>query len=187
MPGSIGKWVCDPHRIAEDTCLIYSIGSNGTYGFEKEVRSIISKDCEVHIFDPLNFKEEAIKVGARFHNWGIGNETESKTFKETITTLEHTNKVIDVMKIDCEGCEWSTHKDWIGFGARQILMETHGVPQPNGGTGRWYQQPMNVTDYFQDFKDNGYVLYNRDPNGLGMEMAFMKLDQDFHEAIVKEE
>ena len=40
---------------------------------------------------------------------------------------------------------------------------------------------MNVTDYFQDFKDNGYVLFNRDPNGqLGMELAFLKLDQDFY-------
>jgi len=67
----------------------------------------------------------------------------------------------------------------IGF--RQILVEIHGVPQPNGGKGRWFQDPMKITDYFQDFRDNGYVLFNRDPNGgLGMELAFMKLDEDFY-------
>jgi hypothetical protein len=66
-------------------------------------------------------------------------------------------------------------------GFRQILMEIHGVPQPNGGNGRWFQEPMNLTDYFQDYKDNGYVLFNKDPNGeLAIELAFIKLDDDFH-------
>jgi hypothetical protein len=57
------------------------------------------------------------------------------------------------------------------------------VPQPNGNKkARWYQDPMNVvTEYFQDFRDNGYVLFNRDPNGLlGMELAFLKLDDNFY-------
>ena len=77
------------------------------------------------------------------------------------------------------------HRNLIVFlyiiGFRQILVETHGVPQPTGGKGRWYQDPMDVTDYFQDFRDNGYVLFNRDPNGqFGMELAFLKLDQDFY-------
>jgi len=176
MPGSIGKWVCDPHRIAEDTCLIYSIGSNGTYGFEKEVRSIISKDCEVHIFDPLNFKEEAIKVGARFHNWGIGNETESKTFKETITTLEHTNKVIDVMKIDCEGCEAEQYSKWLsdwketGVVVRHLLLEVH-------------QAPHHIEKLFETLQNEGYVIFHKQPNfsnkAKSVEMAFILLSHDF--------
>jgi hypothetical protein len=33
---------------------------------------------------------------------------------------------------------------------------------------------MNVTDYFQEFRGNEYVLFNRDPNGqFGMELAFL--------------
>lgn len=60
-------------------------------------------------------------------------------------------------------------------------MEIHGVPQPNGENGKWFQGAMNVTDYFRDFEDNGYVLFNKDINGesgraLGVELAFLKLD-----------
>lgn len=39
---------------------------------------------------------------------------------------------------------------------------------------------MNITDYFQDFRDNGYALFNKDPNGLAVELAFLKLDEDFY-------
>jgi hypothetical protein len=38
---------------------------------------------------------------------------------------------------------------------------------------------MNVTDYFQEYKDNGYELFNKDANGgLALELAFVKLEQD---------
>ena len=66
-------------------------------------------------------------------------------------------------------------------GFRQILVEIHGVPQPKGGNGRWYKAPMNITDYFQDFRDNGYALFNKDSNGkLAVELSFLKLDEDFY-------
>ena len=53
------------------------------------------------------------------------------------------------------------------------------MPQPKGGKGRWYQGSLNVAGYFQDCKDNEYVLFNRDPNGeFGMELSFLKLEQD---------
>ena len=85
---------------------------------------------------------------------------------------------IDILKIDCEGCEWSTYKDWIKFGFRQILIETHGVPQPKGGNGRWYKKSMNVTHFYDDFKKHGYALFSTDQNGLGMEMSYIKLTQN---------
>ena len=67
-------------------------------------------------------------------------------------------------------------------GMCQIVMETHGVPLPDGRKGsRFHEQPLNITDYFQDFSDNGYVLYSRDHNngGPGMELGFLKLSPDF--------
>ena len=113
---------------------------------------------------------------------GKGRGGGFKTFAQTLEELNHKDRIMDIFKIDCEGCEWSSHKDWIGHGMRQILIETHGVPTPRGTPkARWYQRPMNVVeDYWKDFADNGYALYSRDPNGeLGMELAFMKLTDDF--------
>ena len=45
--GDGGKWICDPHRIIGQNCLIYSIGSNGNAMFEskmKEVRTQTSRN-----------------------------------------------------------------------------------------------------------------------------------------------
>ncbi|CAE8741698.1 unnamed protein product [Polarella glacialis] len=55
--GDGGKWVCDPERITKQvnsggSCLVYSVGSNGQFGFEEGVLRDISPSCEVHVFDP---------------------------------------------------------------------------------------------------------------------------------------
>jgi hypothetical protein len=111
--GDGGKWVCDPHRIEESLCLVYSVGCNGNYMFEAEVFKHISKKCEVHTFDingsgrRVDFAEEAKKVNPsnlHFHKWGLGDAkaTEKvvfKPFKDIIKDLNHENRVIDIMKI----------------------------------------------------------------------------------------
>jgi hypothetical protein len=66
-------------------------------------------------------------------------------------------------------------------GFRQILIETHGVPSPRGTPGaRWYQKPMDVSEYYKAFLDHGYALYSKDLVGeLAMELSFIKLHEDF--------
>eukprot|EP00586_Coscinodiscus_wailesii_P014137 CAMPEP_0172507560 /NCGR_PEP_ID=MMETSP1066-20121228/204629_1 /TAXON_ID=671091 /ORGANISM="Coscinodiscus wailesii, Strain CCMP2513" /LENGTH=254 /DNA_ID=CAMNT_0013285143 /DNA_START=496 /DNA_END=1260 /DNA_ORIENTATION=+ len=187
------------HKKKKD-CLIYSVvcgGNGGDFLFEDAIYEMHGKGCETHIFDPADWtrKGDVENKNIHYHAWGIkssydaqsksiiwpaGRRGDLKTFQETLKRLGHENRTIDIFKIDCEGCEYSTHKDWIGFGARQILLEIHGVPQPQGGTGRWYQKAMNVSEYYKDFLDNGYALFSRDPNGaLGLELSFIKLHQDF--------
>ena len=178
---------------SESPCLVYSIGCAGDFSFEYALSEKYNNECEVHVFDPANWerKEDKEKKNIHYHAWGMKStydfESKSvvwpkgrgggfKTFQETIDELGHQDRTIDLFKIDCEGCEWSNYKDWIGFGFRQILMEIHGVPQPNGGDGRWYKKPMNITDFFQDFDDHGYALFSADQNGLGMELSYVKLD-----------
>ena len=178
---------------AESPCLVYSIGCAGDFSFEYALAEKYNKECEIHIFDPANWerKEDKEKKNIHYHAWGMKStydlESKSvvwpkgrgggfKTFQDTLDELGHRDRTIDLFKIDCEGCEWSNYKDWIGFGFRQILMEIHGVPQPNGGKGRWYQKPMKITDFFQDFDDHGYALFSTDQNGLGMELSYVKLE-----------
>jgi len=194
--GDGGKWICDPHRIVEDTidgkdtCLVYSVGSNGHFQFEEEVKTLISKDCEIHTFDPndyrykpnlkegVYFEKEAEKVGAQFHKWGIGLENGPifKTFKEVITTLNHTNKIIDIMKIDCEGCEAKQYSKWLsdwketGVLVRQVLMEIHLAP-------------LAIEDLFASFQKEGYVIFHKEANylskGTAIEVALVLLSPDF--------
>ena len=54
------KWLCDPHRLNKDDCLIYSVGSNGQFTFEAALNEVAPK-CEVHVFDPYDYEKHAAK------------------------------------------------------------------------------------------------------------------------------
>lgn len=147
-------------------CLVYSVGSNGDFRFEEGFQKLIPGACEIHTFDFTDYSGR-VPPGKNifFHHWGLKpSYTENKTthsnrfqqvippnkpfktFQETIEELGHVGRPIDVFKIDCEGCEWSTYKDWIGADMRQILVEVHLVP------------PI-AQDFFSDLQKAGYVTF----------------------------
>ncbi|KAL3932780.1 MAG: hypothetical protein SGBAC_010690 [Bacillariaceae sp.] len=191
------KWVCDPHRLAKKrkSCLIYSVGSEGNFMFENALLKEIGKHCEIHTFDPeiqgVSYGHLAPE-GVNYHNWGFrsesskgapqpeydwdswGYQTIYKTMKETIETLGHVGREIDIFKIDCEGCEWTTFPEWFHSGAtlRQILVEVHKTPDDT------------VNEFFTGMQENGYVTFHKEPNiqfaqGSCVEYAFLKLENSF--------
>mmetsp|Transcript_6899 Transcript_6899/g.9884 ORF Transcript_6899/g.9884 Transcript_6899/m.9884 type:complete len:311 (-) Transcript_6899:353-1285(-) len=187
--GDGGKWVCDPHRIDRPGCLVYSIGSNNKFDFELFIEKNLPH-CEIHIFDFTDFSSSLELWGltnSKFHAWGLkGNDNtnnvqgvkrQEKTFKsikETVTELGHVGKMIDIFKIDCEGCEWNSYKDWFddsGIQLRQILVETH-------------QAPPEANPFFWHLHEQGYVMFHKEPNimyggGRCVEFSFLKLSQEF--------
>ena len=205
--GDGGKWACDPHRILEDigtadeehdvvkkkyinakgTCLVYSVGSNGHYQFETEVLNHVSPECEIHTFDcndnrrgKVFFAPEAEKIGVKFHHYGVGKRIYAQNFKnftEIAKDLGHENRVVDLMKIDCEHCEYEQYNDWLvdwkesGFLVRQIMLEIHGAQYPE------------VVNIFKVFQDAGYVLFHKEANYINgansVEVAWILLSKDF--------
>lgn len=179
------KWVCDPHRLRnKPDCLVYSVGSAGKVEFERGVKEGIGPHCEIHTFDFTSYNrrnghfEEGLKGLATFHHWGLGTENDArknpsrfKTLNQTIQELGHENRTIDLFKIDCEGCEWSTFEQWIKQDIRQILVETHHAPFPT------------AKDFFYGLHDAGYVIFNKEANlimqGTLVEYGFLKLSTDF--------
>jgi hypothetical protein len=98
------------------------------------------------------------------------------SMQEAIDTLHHRGRIIDVFKIDCEGCEWTTFQDWISSSSdvdiRQILVETHNNPMPA------------ALDFFTSLQNANYVTFHKEPNtqyadGNCQEYAFLKLDPQF--------
>lgn len=194
------KFVCDPHRLNEqygEDCLVYSFGSNGNFDFERAVLEL-APQCEIHIFDPDNYEPHMENEGIRatYHAFGLTGSYETdpmemsiadrlreqvmkkkydfKSFPEILQELGHAGRRIDIFKIDCEGCEYRTYKDWavdVDADIRQIVVEVHNFPD-------------NTNDFFQEMHEQGYVIFHKEPNiewsgGDCVEFSFLKLHPDF--------
>lgn len=201
------KWICDPHRLIEVSqerkkrdpltpgCIIYSVGSCGDFSFEEGLQNLLGKDtCEIHIFDMGDYGAGMPKnMNMHYHKWGIARETlvdtkglVFKSFKQTLKDLGHLHlPAIDIFKIDCEGCEYNTHVDWIDDSTpmlQQILIEVHGFVK-NAGSGA-------TSKFFDSMKDAGYVTFSKEHNTQvrdlsAYEYSFLKLSHDFFGSVEK--
>jgi hypothetical protein len=186
------KWVCDPHRLTRlDKCLVYSIGSHGDFSFETSIQKGTGNGaCKIHTFDPDPVYEKDAPSYVEYHSWGLASSSERseknrenfKSIEETVRELGHSGRIIDLFKIDCEGCEWNTFREWINsdlFEIRQILVEMH--KQPSGNSH------ISGFDFFEELFDAGYVIFHKEANIDAFlltkqpyyEYAFLKLDTEF--------
>lgn len=180
-------------------CLIYSVGSQGDFTFETGMLDKLGSDapCEIHIFDMEDFSEkipQQYRHQIHFHAWGFKRhgapdpklpvmnkwrDTDVSKFvfhslQETIDILGHHGRVMDIFKIDCEGCEYETYQDWVSADVdiRQILTEIH--------TFKVDRTPLAI---FQTLQANNFVTFHKEANtiikGSCFEYAFMKLHPEF--------
>jgi hypothetical protein len=184
-------------------CLVYSIGSEGKYEFEDSLIALLgSTHCEIHVFGPGPYARpgDAQKNNIHYHQWGLkssydvaynalvtrnargGAAPDLLSFQETVQRLGHQGRTLDILKIDCEKCEWANYKDWISRDIRQILIETHGVPSPVRGN-EWHHAPMKVSNFFDAFRENNFAMFSKEVDvfsvGTCSEFSFVKLHPDF--------
>ena len=186
--GDGGKWICDPHRIAQKAasdqgCLVYSVGSNNDFSFEMSVHDQISEHCEIHTFDFGDYSQGAKEAGdyITYHQVGVGKDQPPrfKSVKTLVKELGHENRVIDIFKIDCEGCEWQTAKHWFEAPVtlRQIQVELH-----------FQSTPAQNAEFFDLMYENDYVVFHKEANIAypgAIEYAFLKLSTEFSKDIVR--
>ena len=164
VPPSFGdgpKHVCGVDAIKKRTqCLVYSFGSNGVVDFETAIKARLP-NCEIHTFDPfihLASREHKLRQVTNaqqrsiltYHNLGLVGDGQklsfknemlpSATFNETLQTLRHERRTVDILKVDIEGSEYSALGDRSLFGGcmradhhhrtqipvRQLQVEVHG-------------------------------------------------------------
>jgi hypothetical protein len=169
--GDGGKWECS--FPPSTPCLVYSVGSNYDFSFENAVARGNPK-CEIHTFDPTVEVEKseklALEPGALFHSLGVGSEAPKgspgtvSSFSDIISTLGHSEvDKIDILKIDCEGCEFS--HPFLEFFEKcaenngtttpriaQIQLEFHGTSYPA------------ILNTFEIFDKCGYRIFHKERN-----------------------
>lgn len=142
------KWICglDSPVFQEEGCIIYSIGSNNEFGFE---RALLNRTvCDIHTFDctglSTRFTMKPDTPRSHFHHVCLSHEYaprpklacmddqqicgEMKTLPQLQKQLNHTS--IALLKIDVEGFEVPLFRSWwVGnetvYMPTQILAELH--------------------------------------------------------------
>jgi hypothetical protein len=141
------QWVRSP--ISNGSCLVYSVGSRNIYQTEK---GIAAAGCEVFMFDCTVNLNQNVAPNLTFYPWCVGDaetelqigdgknaKAEGKVFKtlpQILRELGHADRELTVLKMDCEGCEWSAlaslgkENPHVLDTLRILLMETHYVSNP---------------------------------------------------------
>ena len=97
--------------------MIYSVGSFDDFSFEEAITWDVSSACKVHVLDHMVSNPRNKACGIHFHPRGLGGAHEPagsdlKSLADIFVALSHKGRTIDVLKIDCEGCEWNTYGSW---------------------------------------------------------------------------
>lgn len=108
------KFVCGLDAL-RTPCTVFSIGSNNDWSFEFAMHA--RTGCRIHTFDHtlagrLNFTGWHV---TRFHPLGLGASTNRTqkliSFEDMVARYGPESRRVDVLKIDCEGCEWQVLPD----------------------------------------------------------------------------
>ncbi|KAL5012560.1 hypothetical protein ScPMuIL_011111 [Solemya velum] len=144
-----GGWVvCEDLRYRPRMpCLVYSFGINNDFSFDDGI--VQRYGCEVHSFDPTMKSMGHLRgTSIRFHHLGLAASSGDHVIGpvETLTNIRkmlgHTNKTIDVIKLDIEMMEWESLPEMLSENGLkdvpQIAVEFH--------IDDIFQQPKKVVE-----------------------------------------
>ena len=202
--GDGGKWLCNPLRVAErgPSCLVYSIGSRNDFTFEAHLHAMLPR-CEIHTFDPtIGAAPSNTPPFVHFHAWGLlaaaapearsptiepgkGSRRLHYTLREMAAQLGHSHREIDVLKVDCDGCEHEALRAWAMEGVplvRQLLVEVHFGSHPREAM---HADIRSANRLMWLLRTLGFVVFAKEPNvlmssayGAAAEYSLLRLATD---------
>jgi hypothetical protein len=168
--GDGGKFVCGQNKIfsSSRSCLVYSIGSYGEFSFEIEFKRIYGQFCEIHTFDPTGdaekFAHQASASNIEFHPWGLSSSDKGNTMTLSgfMRRLNHSGRRIDLLKVDCEGCEYESFNSIFSeiknnrIDVGQIQVELH-LPEDK----------FKIPNFFKAAVESGFDIFHKERNQWG--------------------
>ena len=129
----------------KDNCLIYSFGLDKSTEWEQRMAK--KYGCDVYGFDPTSNFAEDVAPGVKFYKYGLRGVDESniaathsilydeidpsrlRTLSQIVKILGHERRKIDILRLDCEGCEYGVLKQLACGGdshlVNQLMIEFH--------------------------------------------------------------
>ena len=114
-------------------CLAYSFGINTDWTFDEELTKTYG--CDVFSFDPsIERKDYRHSAKVWFSNLGINDKNIDKNWKlrnidAVMRMLNHTNRKLDILKVDAERAEWPSLLQMFESGTLQkvgqLYLELH--------------------------------------------------------------
>ena len=150
--GDGGKLVCQPEELAHaHPCRVVAVGSRGETSFEAAIHRH-APHCAIDVFDGTLTPERTgqLLLAAPFATFHARN-----FYADTWKTLVHAHDGASaargkpryqIMKMDCEGCEFSSLAPWVANTCtEQLLIEVHGCRNkaPNPSTWKGVLQGMH--------------------------------------------
>ena len=168
------QFVCSLDNIPRrQACLVYSIGSASGLEFEAGVHAQ-APNCEIHVFDEgVDFAQRVLPssfqlINVQFHRLNIetklGDDKSanlSKTVEEVMHQHNHTRRALDIVKIDCLGCEYTLVPYLAGMVVDglveigQIHVEVHGT------------DAIKLRALFQSLREAGFIIFHKQTNLQG--------------------
>ena len=130
--GDGGKQVCHADSLRRLTeCTVLSIGSNGEASFERAVHALNPR-CEIHIYDHTltRRKKRRLPSFVTLYEEAFNATTQQRA--------RYAGRVVHLLKMDCDGCEFDALPRWLDSGTdgaargapgmctQQLLLEVHG-------------------------------------------------------------
>jgi hypothetical protein len=172
--GDGAKWTCGIDNLARKAkargdCLVYSLGSNNNFDFEKDLLDRLDDNCEVHVFDHTVQVWRTPKSTQRIftHSFALTSEEQAKakgspfkSYQEIRRILGHEKRYIDIFKIDIEGSEYEVLPEVLKDTAHpvgQILVEIHFSAAAIRSIGA-------SDDLLYHFRNASYHMFHTEPN-----------------------
>ena len=205
-----GKALCAVDELLAAPCRVVSVGSNGDAAFEADVHER-APHCRIDTYDGTLTEQKRSQIPSyvQFHdqNWDVRSveqftplAQQQQNVSGAPSTGGHSRggggggggHVINLLKIDCEGCEMVALLPFLArVPVRQIVMEIHGclivksvsIRQRNGLAAH-PARPVHILDAMHAFMwgvyELGYRIYAAEPNlmysdGTCIEFSFLKV------------
>jgi hypothetical protein len=158
-------------------CIVYSFGINFDFTFDDAMA--VAFKCSVKSFDPsMTVKDYLRSANVYYYQLGIGSENtvtdkgwKLMTLRSIQAKLHHTEKLIDVVKLDIEYNEWVCLQQMVTDGSlnnvKQLIFEIH---TPEVET---VQRPSSKQDFLDMYltlaalEHIGFRKYHYHSNPLG--------------------